>query len=56
MSKTDAKLEPLTEADFDTVALLGTTIWREHYSKIISMAQIDYMLAGRYAQIGRAHV
>ena len=43
-----ATLEPITEADFDTLARLGETIWRSHYSSIISMAQIDYMLSGRY--------
>jgi diamine N-acetyltransferase len=31
------------------VADLGATIWRSHYSKIVSMAQIDYMLTERYA-------
>jgi diamine N-acetyltransferase len=45
---TDFRLDPLTEADFDTVARLADTIWRAHYSAMISMAQIDYMLAGRY--------
>ena len=44
----NARLAPIAEADFETVARLGETIWRSHYSKIISMAQIDYMLAGRY--------
>lgn len=43
-----AHLDALTEMDFETVARLGSTIWRSHYSKMISMAQIDYMLAGRY--------
>jgi GNAT superfamily N-acetyltransferase len=42
-------LSVLTEADFATVAHLGDTIWRAHYSKLISMAQIEYMLAGRYS-------
>jgi diamine N-acetyltransferase len=41
-------LSPLTPADFATVARLGETIWRAHYSKLISLAQIEYMLAGRY--------
>lgn len=45
----DARIEPVTEIDFATIAKLGETIWRSHYAKIISMAQIDYMLAGRYA-------
>lgn len=41
-------LTPLTETDYETVAALGDAIWRAHYSKLISMAQIEYMLAGRY--------
>lgn len=44
-------LTPLTEADFATVARLGDSIWRAHYSKLISMAQIEYMLAGRYSPL-----
>ena len=44
----DARLDAMTEADFQTVARLGETIWRAHYPKMISMAQVDYMLAGRY--------
>lgn len=43
-----AALRDLTEADFTTLRGLGETIWRQHYSAIISLAQIDYMLAGRY--------
>jgi ribosomal protein S18 acetylase RimI-like enzyme len=45
----DARLVPLTEADFATVAQLGATIWHEHYTPIVGRAQIEYMLAGRYA-------
>lgn len=47
----DAKpvLVPLIEADFPIVAALGEAIWRAHYSKLISMAQIEYMLKGRYS-------
>ena len=44
----DARLDALTEADFGTLALLGQTIWLAHYTKIISVEQINYMLAGRY--------
>jgi Acetyltransferases len=43
------RLDPLTEADFGVVAALADTIWRSHYGAMISMAQIDYMLDGRYA-------
>jgi diamine N-acetyltransferase len=42
-------ITPLTEADFAIVAHLGESIWRTHYATMISMAQIDYMLAGRFA-------
>jgi diamine N-acetyltransferase len=41
-------LDALTTADFETLTLLAETIWRAHYTPIISSAQIDYMLAGRY--------
>jgi diamine N-acetyltransferase len=43
-----ARLDALTAADFATLARLADAIWREHYIRIISNAQIDYMLAGRY--------
>lgn len=42
------RLDPLTGQDFDAVARLADTIWRGHYGTMISMAQIDYMLDGRY--------
>jgi diamine N-acetyltransferase len=45
----DILLDPLTESDFDALAQLADTIWRSHYITMISMTQIDYMLAGRYA-------
>jgi len=44
----DARLDAVTEADFGTLAHLGETIWLAHYPKIISVEQINYMLAGRY--------
>lgn len=44
----DIRIDPLSESDFDTVAQLADTIWRSHYMLMISIAQIDYMLAGRY--------
>jgi ribosomal protein S18 acetylase RimI-like enzyme len=43
-----ARLDALTEADFPVVAALATTIWHAHYATIISVAQIEYMLAGRH--------
>jgi ribosomal protein S18 acetylase RimI-like enzyme len=44
----NARIDAITAADFAILARLGETIWREHYSSIISFAQIDYMLADRY--------
>jgi ribosomal protein S18 acetylase RimI-like enzyme len=41
-------IDPLTEADFAIVRDLGERIWRQHYASMISHAQIDFMLAGRY--------
>ena len=43
-----ASIDEITVADISSVALLAEEIWRTHYSGIISEAQIDYMLAGRY--------
>lgn len=43
-----ACLEAITQADFETVAKLGKTIWRSHYENMISEPQIDYMLTERY--------
>jgi ribosomal protein S18 acetylase RimI-like enzyme len=48
-NSTQVRLAALTEADFDVVSKLGATIWREYYSKIISMAQIEYMLPKRFS-------
>jgi diamine N-acetyltransferase len=48
IDSTRVRLVALSPADFGTLAQLAETIWRAHYSKIISSAQIDYMLAGRY--------
>jgi GNAT superfamily N-acetyltransferase len=42
------RFDPLTPADFATVRDLGERIWRQHYASIISLAQIEYMLRGRY--------
>jgi diamine N-acetyltransferase len=38
----------LSPAEFDTLARVARQIWMEHYSKIIGVEQIEYMLAGRY--------
>jgi ribosomal protein S18 acetylase RimI-like enzyme len=44
----NARLDAMTAADFETIARLGEAIWRSHYTKIISNAQIDYMVGERY--------
>src|SRR3569833_1367061 len=51
----DVRLEPMTLADFPTVARLGEAIWRSHYTPIIGAAQVEYMLASRYTpdKLGR---
>ena len=41
-------LRPLARTDFDAVAALARTIWLEHYTKIITREQIEYMLGGRF--------
>jgi len=45
----NVRFDAVGEADFRTVARLGEEIWREYYPRMISLAQIDYMLAGRFA-------
>lgn len=36
--------EARQQADFETIAGLADTIWREHYTPIIGKDQVDYML------------
>lgn len=38
----------LTMSDARTISALAEIIWRHHYAAIISLEQIDYMLAQRY--------
>lgn len=40
---------PVSAAEVDALAALAGVIWRQHYPALISAAQIDYMLAQRYA-------
>jgi ribosomal protein S18 acetylase RimI-like enzyme len=47
-TRTDAVIRPLETADFEAVAKLAHTIWSAHYITMITQAQIDYMLAGRF--------
>lgn len=44
----NARLDAMTAADFETLARLAEVIWRAHYTRIIGSAQIDYMLSERY--------
>jgi ribosomal protein S18 acetylase RimI-like enzyme len=45
---TDVTLTPVTEPGFPVLRELAGTIWRQHYAGIISDAQINSMLAGRF--------
>jgi ribosomal protein S18 acetylase RimI-like enzyme len=45
----DATLDAVTTHDYVHLRALADTIWRHHYAAIISVAQIDYMLAGRFS-------
>ncbi len=49
MLPADVTLTPTTEPDFVMLRKLAETIWRQHYTGIISADQIDYMLAGRFS-------
>lgn len=44
-----ATIRPIAKADFPLVAELAHEIWCAHYITIITKAQIDYMLAGRFS-------
>src|SRR4051812_32780938 len=43
------RITALVAADVDALGALAASIWRAHYQGIISAAQIEYMLAERYA-------
>ena len=47
--KTNLRIAPLADADIERLIALAAEIWHAHYSAIISTAQIEYMLAQRYA-------
>jgi ribosomal protein S18 acetylase RimI-like enzyme len=49
VSHADVTLEPVAEHDFAALRDLAGAIWRSHYAGIISVAQIEYMLADRFA-------
>jgi diamine N-acetyltransferase len=42
-------LTPITEPDFPVVCELAASIWRQHYAGIVSAAQVDSMLSGRFS-------
>jgi ribosomal protein S18 acetylase RimI-like enzyme len=48
MASETLRILPLEEDDIAAVVALAGVIWRHHYPGIISMEQIDYMLAQRY--------
>jgi ribosomal protein S18 acetylase RimI-like enzyme len=48
MGSGKALIEPLAEEDVGALAALAREIWYAHYPAIISVAQIEYMLAERY--------
>jgi len=43
-------LEPLRISEITEVGELAKAIWREHFIKVISAAQIEYMLEGKYTE------
>jgi GNAT superfamily N-acetyltransferase len=49
MNEPRADLARLTAADVDAVSALARTVWQDTYPALISQAQIDAMLADRYA-------
>ena len=42
-------IHPLMESQIDAMRLLARSIWQSTYASLISQAQIDFMLADRYA-------
>lgn len=49
---TEFAIRALTPADIPTLAALARKTWLAHYPGIISLEQIDYMLAQRYSPDG----
>jgi ribosomal protein S18 acetylase RimI-like enzyme len=48
MKSGEARIEPVEVADVEALAALAREIWYAHYSAIIGVAQIEYMLGQRY--------
>jgi GNAT superfamily N-acetyltransferase len=49
MNDAQAGVQRMTAADVDAVSALARTVWQATYLPLISQAQIDAMLADRYA-------
>jgi hypothetical protein len=49
-------LRPLEQTDIETVCRLAREVWQSTYASLISQAQIDFMLAARYAPVSLARV
>jgi diamine N-acetyltransferase len=49
MPEARVTVSPLTAAEADAVSALARTVWQATYPALISQAQIDAMLADRYA-------
>jgi GNAT superfamily N-acetyltransferase len=49
MNDTQADVQPLKQDDVDAVSALARSVWQATYPALISQAQIDAMLADRYA-------
>ena len=48
MLPSDFTLAPVTEPDFAVLRELARTIWRQHYTGIVSAGQVNYMLTARF--------
>lgn len=49
MNEVPPSVQPLTAADVDAVSALARSVWQATYPTLIPQAQIDAMLADRYA-------
>ena len=49
MNAGDIAIEPLREADIPALVALARDTWLKHYTSIITLAQIEYMLSQRYS-------
>jgi GNAT superfamily N-acetyltransferase len=49
MNDRQVEVQPLTQDDVDAISALARIVWQATYPALISQAQIDAMLADRYA-------